>query len=370
MKRLMIVKGSAVLFIAFILFSCSAPKKKEQVKEEVFGATQVKVIKVARQRISEKISYTGTLEAWEKINITPDVGGKIAKIYVEEGDRVTKGQLLAELDTESMRLQLKQAEAGLAVAEANSKDASHNKERMDRLIKENAVSEQQYEKVKLVFEAAQAQLEQAQAAVNLARHALGVSIMKAPFSGVIASKNANVGDVINPMMGSFSPVSGVLTLMDFSKVKIDIDVSQNDVLRINKGQPAQLKVASYPDREFLGIVSIVNQTADPTTKKFGVRVVVDNRDLTLRPGTFGEMAFEVLSHEDALVLPQKAIIENKYVFLAQGNKAHKKEVTLGLQNVSLVEIVNGVQEGDLVVIEGNYGLIDGSDIKILEEVTK
>ncbi len=89
----------------------------------------------------------------------------------------------------------------MAVAEASYADALRNKERMDRLIKENAVSEQQREKIQLAFDAAAAQLEQAQAGLNLAQHALNVSLMKAPFAGVIASKNAEVGDVINPMMG-------------------------------------------------------------------------------------------------------------------------------------------------------------------------
>jgi len=370
MKRYIKLNGIVILLVLFSLFSCRSPKKEEKAQQETFGASPVKVIKVKRQKISEKLYYTGTLDAWQKITITPDVGGKIAQIYVDEGDRVSKGQVLAELDTEAIRLQLKQAEAAFAVAEASYKDALRNKERMDRLIKENAVSEQQYEKVKLAFESGGAQLEQAQAALNLARHALDVSIMKAPFSGVIASKNSNVGDVINPMMGSFSPVSGVLTLVDFSRIKINIGITQNDILRIKKGQVAIAKVPAYPDREFRGTVSLVNLAADPLAKKFNIEVVVDNPEFLLRPGTFGEITLEVSTHENSLVLPQKAIVENKYIFLAQGNKAEKREVTVGLQNTDLVEIISGVQEGDLVIIEGNFGLENGAEIKILEEVTK
>ncbi|HDT13550.1 MAG TPA: efflux RND transporter periplasmic adaptor subunit, partial [Candidatus Aminicenantes bacterium] len=188
---------------------------------EAFAAAPVKVYEVERARISEKLTYTGTLEAWNKINITPETGGKIAVIHVQEGDRVVQGQLLAELETDTIRLQLKQAEASVAVAEAGHADALRNKERMDRLLKENAVSEQQHEKIQLAYEAAAAQLEQARAALNLARHALDVSIMRAPFAGVIASKNAEVGDVINPMMGGYGAgTGGVLTLMDYSRIKI------------------------------------------------------------------------------------------------------------------------------------------------------
>jgi len=362
----------ARVFVALVLFlfflSCRPQNKEEISKEESFGATPVKVFKVKKQKISEKLFYTGVIEAWKKINITPDLGGKIAKIHVEEGDKVKKGQLLAELDTRAIRLQLEQARAALAVAEANYKDAQRNMDRMERLRREKAVSDQQYEKIKLAYEAAEAQLQQARAAVNLASHNLDVSLMKAPFSGVVASKNAEVGDVINPMMGGFSPTSGVLTLMDFSRVNVEIDLSHQDVVRIKKGQVAQLKVMAFPDRVFQGEVSLVNITADPLSKKFKVKVRIDNPDLILRPNTFGEVTLEVSTHEDALVIPQKAVLENRYVFLARGNNTERKEVTLGLQNSDKVEIVKGLKEGDMVIVEGNYGLEDGAEIDIKEVI--
>lgn len=362
------VKVFAVLILFLSLLSCRAKDKEGNAKNESFAAAPVKVFKVKKQKISENLFFTGVIEAWKKINITPDVGGKIAKIYVSEGDRVEEGQLLAELDTKAIRLQVEAARAGLGVAEANYKDTQRNMERMERLRQEKAVSDQQYEKVKLAYEAAEAQLQQARSALNLAQHSLDVSLMKAPFRGVIASKNAEVGDVINPMMGSFSTASGILTLLDFSRIKIEIDVSQQDVVRIKKGQAAQLRVTALPDRIFEGQVTLVNLTADPLAKKFRVEVMVDNPDLILRPNTFGEITLEVSTHADALVVPQKALIESKYVFLARGNNAEKKEVILGLQNSDSAEIVRGLNEGDLVIVEGNYGLEDGSKIDIKEVI--
>jgi len=320
MKKQMLVKGFVALIILLSFLSCRPPNEQEGAKEESFGAASVKVFEVKKQRISEKLFYTGVIEAWKNINITPDVGGKIV-------------------------------------------------ERMERLKSEKAVSDQQYEKVKLAYEAAEAQLQQARAALNLAEHNLDVSLMKAPFSGVVASRNAEVGDVINPMMGGFSPSSGVLTLMDFYKVKIEIDASHRDIVRIKKGQAAQLRVSAFPDKVFQGRVAIVNLTADPLTKKFKVEVGIDNPDLILRPNTFGEITLEVSSHEDALVIPQKAVLESKYIFLAgENNQAQRREVTLGLQNADLVEILNGLKEGDFVIVDGNYGLEDGAKIDIQEVI--
>ncbi len=366
MKKIMVVIICVSLLLFLLLFSCRTPSQEQEKEEESFGAAPVKVFEVKRQKISEKLQYTGVIEAWKKINITPDSGGKIAKIYVDEGDMVREGQLLAELDTRAIRLQLEQAEAALAVAEANYKDAKRNMERMERLIEEKAVSDQQYEKIKLAYEGAEAQLQQAKAAVNLARHNLDVSLMKAPFSGVVASKNAEVGDVINPMMGAFSPNSGVLTLMDFSRVKIEIDVSPQEIVRIKRGQIALLSVDSYPDRVFEGKVTIVNLTAEPLSRKFKVEAQTDNRELLLRPNTFGEVTLEVSTHENALVIPQTAVLENHIVFLARDNKAERREVTLGLQNAELVEVLSGVEEGDSVIVEGNFGLVDGAEIEIKE----
>jgi len=369
LKTQTISKIFALVLAAFFLFACTAKVEEEGSGEVARGAAPVKVTDVKRQQISEKIYYTGLIEAREKIIITPEVSGKIAKINVEEGDRVKKGDVLAELDTRTVRLQLQQAEAGMAVAQANYNDAQRNMERMERLRDENAVSEQQYEKVKLAFESAEAQLKQSKAALDLAEHSLDVSIMTAPFSGVIASKNAEVGDIINPMMGGgYSTAGGVLTLVDFSAVKINIQVSLGDVVRIKKGQKASLKVTAFPDKVFLGKVTVVNMAADSASKKFGVEVQIANPDLLLRPNVFGEVVLEVSTHEGALVIPQSAVLEAGYVFVAEDGRAIKKKIVIGLQNTTLLEVLQGLDEGESVIVEGNYGLEDGTEIEVSEVI--
>jgi RND family efflux transporter MFP subunit len=158
--------------------------------------------------------------------------------------------------------------------------------------------------------------------------------------------------------------------MDYSKIKIAVAISSEDIGRIRKGQEAVLRVGAIPGRDFRGAVRVVNLTADPLNKKFGVEVVIDNPDAALRPGTFGDLVFEVQSHENALVIPQKAILENTYVFIVEGGKAVKKNVALGLQNTTMVEVLDGLAEGALVVVEGNFGLEEGAAVQVLEEVKK
>jgi RND family efflux transporter MFP subunit len=359
-----------VISAALVIAACQPPAQQtEQAREqESVGAAPVKAYKVIRQKISDRLTYTGTIEPLHKMIITPEVGGKIAKIHAEEGAQVRKGQLLAELDTRSIRLQLEQAQASLEVAKANANDAEKNLKRMERLREENAISEQQLEKVTLAHESAQAQLKQAQAAVNLARHNLDVSMMRAPFSGIVASKNAEEGDVINPMMGGFSPNSGVLTLMDYGIVKIKIEVTQEDVVLIQKGQSAELFVSAYPNRTFEGRVTVVNLAADPVSKKFKVEIQADNPDYLLRPNTFGKVSLEISSREDVIVIPQAAILDNSYVFVVKENKVEHRNIEIGLQNDTMVEILSGLSEGELVVTEGNYGLEAGAPVDVTEVI--
>lgn len=367
MKKTLAILMGAALVTTLSIVACRPQQEPTENDQGISSAAAVKTFKVRKQSISEKLFYTGVIEAWNKIAITPEVGGKIARIHVDEGDVVKSGQLLAELDTRAIRLQLEQAEAAVAVASANAKDAQRNLERMERLKQENAVSDQQYEKILLAAEAAEAQLQQAQASLNLAQYNLDVSLMTAPFSGIVAARNAEVGDVINPMMGGVAPNSGVLTLMDFYQVKLVLDVSHQDVIRIQKGQPAELRVASLPDRIFHGSVNLINVTADPLTKKFNVEVKFPNPDMALRPNTFGEVTLLVKTNPDALVIPQQAVLENAYVYVVgSDNRAVKRDVVFGLQNAHLIEAVSGLVEGEMVVAEGNYGLEDGAALDIKE----
>ena len=352
--------------VILCLSGCGGGKPEAASAAASSQAIPVKVAPAARTTVRETLAYTGTVEAGQKINITPETGGKVARILVEEGQRVVQDQLLAELDTSAIELQLKQAEAALAVAQANLANTGKNKERMDRLRAEKAVSDTQHEQVKLADDAARAQVDQAQAAVNLARHGLDVSRMRAPFAGLVASKNTQVGDVVNPMMGGFGGSGSVLTLVDDSRIKVVVEVSPSDIARLAKGRPALIRVENGTTVEAAGTVSVVNSTADAMSKKFRVEVAAANPGLSLRPGTFGTVLFETGVRENVLAVPLAAVVDGKYVFLAVGGKAVRREVTLGLRSGDSVEVTNGLAEGDRVIVAGNFGLADGTAVRIAE----
>ncbi len=366
MQRTLKIAVVICSLVALGSMGCSKDKRTEQM--EAVTAVPVAVAEVARGDISKVVSLTGDIEPWRQVNIVPDLPGKVAKIYVKEGDRVRQGQLLAELDTRTARLQLQQAEAGLAVAQANFHSASKDWKRMQDLHQKRTVSPQQYEKAQLAYEAARAQLQQAEAALKMTRHQLEVSVMKAPFAGVIAGKNINEGEYINPAMSGMGPgASSVVTLMDLSRVKIKVNVSEKDMASVRIGQKARITVDAYPEEVFIGEVSNVGPVADPMTRSFAVEITVANPQMKLRAGMFARVEIFTARREEVLLIPTDAVVAEKTgtcVFVLEGGKVRRRPVQLGLKQGLTVEVVNGLREGEKVVTVGKEMLQDGATVTV------
>ena len=349
------------LAIVFIFPGCSKKEEKKIVYEK--KPILVNVEKVKRGTLIRDLNYKGTVLPWQKANIGPDAAGRIAKIYMKPGDMVNKDKLLAELDTTTLKLQANQAEAALAVANAAYKDALLNHQRIQKLYEKTAVSQMQLEKSALALEAADTQQKSAEAALNTVKHMLNMSYMRAPFAGIITSKNMEEGDMINPMMGMSVGNSGVLTLMDLKKVKITLDVPTEDIEKISIGQKCNVKVDTYPDDVFKGEIYSRNLAADPVSKTFKVEVKVDNPDIKIKAGIFAEVRIEISSKENVLLLPISALIEQgdaTYVVLYNDGTAKYENIKVGQRNIQLFEILEGLEEGQQVVVEGNYDLKEGT----------
>ncbi|MBL7075331.1 efflux RND transporter periplasmic adaptor subunit [candidate division KSB1 bacterium] len=348
-----------VLLIGLLLVLGCSRGNKESNDSEVFGLTEVKVAPVKMGEIKTTLSFLGDIKAWRELSVVPDIPGRVARIYVKEGDVVEEGRLMAELDTRGVRLQLEQARAGLAVAQANFNDAKRNWERMKELHEKGTISPQEYEKVQLGLAAAEAQLQQARSGLNLAKYQLDMSIMRAPFSGIITDKLINEGEVINPQM-SVGPKSGVVMLMDISRLKIFIDVPEREIGKITLEDPALVRVKSYPDEVFDGKVSVINPAADPLSRSFSVQIEVPNPQGKLKVGTFAKVAIITERHENTLIVPPKAVLKGNVLFIMkEDSTAQRREVQVGLEGEGGIEILDGVKADELVIIEGNYGLEDG-----------
>ncbi|MCD6297447.1 MAG: efflux RND transporter periplasmic adaptor subunit [Deltaproteobacteria bacterium] len=363
MKKIFMETRSIILLSLF-LFSCGQTQEQDVKEMSESMAVPVRVVTVESLSISHVISYTGNIEPWKEVNIVPNIAGKVASINVKEGDHVKKGQLLAKLDTESFKLGLEQAKAGLGVAEAAFADAEKDWNRMKVLIEDNTISQIQYDKAELGYNSAKAGLQQAKAAVDLMEYNLRVAVMRAPFDGIVTNKHMNEDETINPMMPG-GP--GVVTMMDFSKVKIKALASDIDLPYLKPGLKVQVQVDTYPDETFEGTVFVVNPAAARQSRLFEIQLQIPNPELKLRPGMFARIEVIAEERNDVSTLPLSAIISpesDSYVFVVNGGKAERRNVILGISEDETVEIISGLQIGETVVNVGQAMLEDGTPVVI------
>jgi len=351
------------ILACLLLTITSCTRNEADNESDSVEVVPVEVITVKRGDIVKTLELTGNIQPIREVSVMPDISGKVKRIYVEEGDYVKKGQKLAELDTRSATLQLRQAEAGLAVAQSNFEDASKNWERIKNLYEKGTVAPQQYEKAQLGYQAAEARVKQAQAALNLVKHQLEVSVMKAPFDGFITGKYINEGEMSNPMMGG----RGIVSLMDLSSLKITASIPEKSFTDVKTGLHARITVDSYPGKEFTGKISKMNPTADQISRSFAIEIEIPNPDLLLRAGMFARINLILEERKNTLTVPIDCILsttENPYVFVIENNTALRRHVTLGLENGATFEILDGLRENEQIVVTGKEMLRDGSPVRI------
>lgn len=353
------------LIVVIIPFGCSREKAGNQPQQLRKNPVKVKVQPVQRGAVIHTLEYKGTVFPWKRANIGPETSGRIKIIYKKQGDRVKKGDLLAELDTTTLKLQLKQAEAALEVAEAAHKDALLNVNRLKKLFQKNAISKMQLEKAELNLETAFTREKNARATKDLVRHNLDNAYMNAPFDGIVTSKNSEEGDIINPMMGMGT---SVITLMHLNTVKVILDVTSEEIEKITVGQPCTVQVTTLPEETFKGEVYSKNLAADLVSKTFKVEIKIENPRLKIKSGIFAEVSIEISRKENCLIVPLSAVIRGgdiHYVVLYQEGKAKYQNIKVGEQDQRVVEITDGLSRGQLVVVQGNYDLKEGALISYL-----
>lgn len=319
----------------------------------------VELVAIRRGTLVQTLSFNGTVTAWKTANIGPETAGRIGWIHKRQGDEVKAGELLAELDATTLELQRRQAAAALDVAEAAHRDAQVNFERLQRLYEARAVSSFQFEKARLALDSADTQHRSARAALEAADYLLRKATMRAPFTGVVTSRNMEEGDMINPQMGMGQ---SVLTLMELRRVKVIVAVPAEEIERIHIGLPCRVRVASLADEWFPGQVYSRNLAADPLSKTFQVEISVENPRLRIKAGVFAAVVMETARRDRVLLAPLRALLSGDTVLRYENGRARRVPVRIGLRNEREMEVVSGLREGDLVVGEGGYDLKDGAPI--------
>lgn len=351
----------------------------------------VRVDAVSVQQFYPSQSFTllnasGYVVPQRKAAVASKVTARLEELFVEEGSRVKKDQVLARLENADLNAALRQAEANLSVARssvdqarAELNDARVNFEREKRLLAKefttrsvHDAAEARYKKAQASVAGAESSVGAKQAAVREARVSLEYTYIRAPFDAVVLTKNADIGDIVTPIGAASTAKAAVVTLADMSSLKVEADVSESNLGKLKVGQPCQIELDAVPDTRFDGTVHMIVPTADRTKATVMVKVNFNHLDNRILPEMSAKVAFlsrEVGSGEKRprTAVNGKAVVERKggkYLFVVKDGRAVMTAVTTGDVFGDMVELKSGAASGDRAVLNPPERLKDGSRVKI------
>lgn len=327
--------------------------KNAAIKEEVITEIPVKVAKVELLPIDNTLKLTGTFEARKELNIIAETQGRLTKLLIDEGQQVKNGQVVAKIDDTSLKAQLNSAEASYEKAK---KDV----ERFERLVKAGAISQQQYEDVKLG-------LNNAETNVTAMKQQLEYSIAHSPMTGVIKEVKVEEGSFATP---GFT----IATVVDISRLKMVVKVPETDIVKIKKGQKVTIETDVYKDKKFNGKVSLISVQADEG-RKYDVEIeLVNESKFPLKAGMYGTVTIQPYDSkkEFALFVPRRSVvgsIKNATVYVLQPDSTVKlTTVEVGQSEDDKVIIVHGLKENETIITTGQINLEDKKRVKVIEDI--
>ena len=340
--------GLPALLGVLFLGACQseAPSEAENSEEET---PPVPVETSAPVRGDVYAMYTGTapIEAYAEANVIAKVAGEVRELLIEEGDEVSKGQVLARLDGERLRLELNESEAKL-------RKLQRDYERNIDLKAKGLISDGDFEKIKYEMEALEA-------AFNLASLELDYTQIRAPIDGVVAERLVKLGNTISEGDALFK-VTSLEPLVAY------LHVPEREYRHIDPGQPVGIEIDALADGTIVAAVSRVSPVIDPQTGTFKITVEIVDKERRIKPGMFGRIGVIYDVHEDALQIPRSAIIEDQgtaSVFVIEGDRAIRRPVDTGYSNRGMVEITTGVQDDEQVVTVGQASLKQDSRVTVI-----
>ncbi|MFW5819678.1 MAG: efflux RND transporter periplasmic adaptor subunit [Bacteroidota bacterium] len=344
-----------IIASAFVFTACNqenranttAEGNESEREERVFP---VKVERIKYEVIPRTLDYTANLEPFKELHFAPASPGRIKKIFVEVGEKVSKEQVLVEMD----RTQLNQALTQL-------ENARSNFQRIDTLYKLNSISEQQYEQAKSQYELAQSNVE------FLAEN----TTLIAPFEAIITGKHYENGEVYSGAPNTQAGKAAIVSLMQINPLKAVVNISQNYYPFLEEGMSARVTSDIFPDEVFKGEVYKKYPTINPATRTFQTEIMIRNPNEKIRPGMYSVIELE-LNREKALVVPAIAVLKqegtnNRYVFINEDGTARQLQVKIGRRFDEKVELIaNAVQEGMDLIVEGQASLLNGSKLNVID----
>lgn len=348
MKKRIIIISSVLLLFASVGFVLSKNKKAIDAKNVIVDRSNIPVTvtvsKVSSQSVTGSLELPATLEPSKQADISTTTSGKITSLRIVLGSKVGAGQVIGAVDTRQQQINLKDAKDALNKAQ---RDYQLNKE----LFEGNAGTAQSVKDAERTLESARSKLSQFGQQV-------GDASIKAPISGIITSKEGEVGEYANSG-------TAIATVVDIYNLKAVVFVSENNVYKLKLNQTAIITADVLQGKSFNGKVNFISPVGDEN-HNYRVELAVNNKSAVLKAGTYIKINFNLGNELEALQIPKIALVEgtkNPFVYVVKGNKAEVLKITLGREFGEYVEVLSGLKEGDEVVVSGQINLTNGSIIE-------
>lgn len=345
MKKIFITIVSVVAVLGLIGWVLANNKKKNEEKSAVVargsGDVAVNTAPVKKTEINADFSTNGNFAAQTDLKFLAENSGRITAIFVKEGSKVSKGQVIAKIDAEILNVDLE-------TAEANYQNALKDQERFQSSFATGGVTQQQLDQVKL-------NLSNAQARVQQAKRKLSDANVKSPINGVVNNRYVELGAYV-------SPGTALFELVDVSKLKLAVTVNEAQVALLKTGDEASITTTVYPGKTFKGKVTFIAAKAD-NSLSFPVEIEVENNvDGQLRAGMYGTANFNFPAQAPGITIPRSSFVgsvSSNEVYVLEGNVAKLRKITSGRILGEEVEVIQGLQEGETVITSGQINLADG-----------
>lgn len=308
------------------------------------------VEKPLRSTLAMSLQFTGDVLPIQQATIYSKVSGNLEKVFVDMGEPVRQGQLLALIDTTELSQQLQQAIA----TEMNTRGTYA---RSKELFEQNLVAKQDLDNAEAAWKVAAAARDGAQTRLSYAR-------IVAPFAGVVTRRFLDPGALVTPNS------STLFTLMNLDRLKIIVNVLEQDIPRVTPGCSVTVRVDAFPNKTFSGSVTRLSQAVDLSTRTMAVEIEIANPEHLLRPGMFASIALNVGKLNDALTLPTQAFLRDdkgQFVFVVRQDTAYRVRVSSGFEQDSRIVILSGLEGSEQVVTTGQQLLRDKSPVSVQKQ---
>jgi len=327
---------------------------------------------VKRADMAEHMTVVGNLIGAATVEAVPKVAGRLESISVRLGDRVRRGQMMAKIEDRELLEQVRQAQASYEVSaatirqrEADLRLAQTNLDRSKNLYERQLIPKQTFDDTEARYQAAAAQLDlakaqhsQADARLDELKINVANTVITSPVNGFIGKRTLDPGAWVTPN-------SALLSVVDISLVRLVANIIEKDLRRISAGQRADVEVDAFPSETFRGRIARISPVLDPATRTAQIEVEIENAQFRLKPGMYARVNFTVEQRSNTLVVPANALVDvqgTRGVFQPNGETAKFKPVKVGLSDEKLVEVSEGLAEGDRIVTTGAAALREGDKI--------